>query len=105
MTNAGRLQGGDAQPTESAEPDWSDQIANALGTHRSVNSSMAGRKRFRAFMFRPFTSTPVRQCARIDTQVPSDLGDRFTGRPDDPHRPLTELRIELPSCFWHDCSS
>ena len=32
MTNAGRLQGGDAQPTESAESDWSDQIANAGDT-------------------------------------------------------------------------
>ena len=32
MTNAGRLQGGDAQPTESAESDWSDPIANAGDT-------------------------------------------------------------------------
>ena len=32
MTNAGRLHGGDAQPTESAESDWSDQIANAGDT-------------------------------------------------------------------------
>jgi SAM-dependent methyltransferase len=42
--------------------------------------------------------------ARVDPELPGDLGDRPAGLPDDPHRPLPELGRELPACLWHSPS-
>jgi hypothetical protein len=56
---------------------------------------------------------PARPCApggpttaTADSRPPGceiigDLGDRLVGLPDDPHRPLAELRVVLPAHLWH----
>ena len=41
----------------------------------------------------------------VGAQILGDLGDRLVGLTDNPHRPLTELRVVLPSHFCHDISS
>jgi hypothetical protein len=41
----------------------------------------------------------------MDPQIVGYLSDRLAGLPDDPHRALTELRVVLPSHFWHGISS
>jgi hypothetical protein len=41
--------------------------------------------------------TPVAQRALVDAQIAGHLRDRLTGRPDQPHRALPEVPIELPA--------
>jgi transposase len=41
----------------------------------------------------------------VDSQFPGDLRDRLTGLPDQPHRALLEVLIELPACLRHRPSS
>jgi hypothetical protein len=44
------------------------------------------------FTFGAVVGDPVTERARVDAQVPGHLGDRFAALPDDPYRPLPELR-------------
>src|SRR4249919_658754 len=48
---------------------------------------------------------PVAQRPRMDPKILSDLSDRLVGLPDDPHRPLTKLRVVLPTYLCHGITS
>src|SRR5690348_4039271 len=48
---------------------------------------------------------PVAQGALIDPQIPGHLRDRLTRLPDQPHRALPEVPVELPARFRHRPSS
>ena len=52
-----------------------------------------------AFTFGAVLGDPVAERARVMPKVTGHLGDRLSGLPDDPYRPLPELRIELPACL------
>src|SRR6266702_1619620 len=44
---------------------------------------------------------PVAQGALVDPQPPGHLRDRLPGLPDQPHRALLEVLVELPACLCH----
>ena len=46
-------------------------------------------------------STPVAQRPLVDPELAGHLGDRLTGLPDQTHRTLLEVPIELPACLCH----
>ena len=50
-----------------------------------------------ALPFGTILGIPVGQRALVDSEITSDLSDRFPGLPDDPHSPLTKLLVELPA--------
>ena len=58
---------------------------------------VAVRKTLRAFAFGAVLGNPIAQGARVDTQVPSHLGDRLAGVPDNADRPLPEARDRTSS--------
>jgi transposase len=70
-----------------------------LGAQPLQLGDVPSRKPLHSFMFPAIPGNPVGQSARIDPQVPSDLVNRLTGLPDNPDRPLPELRIEPSPCF------
>ena len=45
----------------------------------------------------PVSIDPVAQCALVDSEVPGHVRDRPAGLPDQPHRVLPEVPIELPA--------
>jgi hypothetical protein len=45
----------------------------------------------------PLSIDPVAQRPVMDSQFPGDLRDRLAGLPDQPHRTLLEVLIELPA--------
>src|SRR5512142_1434769 len=49
----------------------------------------------------PVSIDPVAQGALVDPQVPGHLRDRLARLPDQPHRALPEVLIELPARLCH----
>src|SRR5215469_4518953 len=49
----------------------------------------------------PVSVHPVAQGPGVDAQIPGHLRDRLAGLPDQPHRALPEVLVELPARLSH----
>jgi hypothetical protein len=77
-------------------------ITNSLTIHEFVfiQARTLGRKPTAPFPKKPpLLGARVAQRALVDAQFPRDLRDRLTRLPDQPHRTLLEVLIELPRCL------
>jgi hypothetical protein len=63
------------------------------------DADVFSRKTLCTFMFSAILDHPVTQRACVDPEISSNLRDRFSGLPDDAHRTLPELPVELPACL------
>ncbi len=49
----------------------------------------------------PVQRDPVAQRPLVDPELAGHLRDRLAGLPDDPHRAVPEIAVELPACLSH----
>src|SRR5215472_7126454 len=92
-----------------------DRAFEDIALHRQLGVLLAQPGQLRPLVFAQSASTvpaaplvgvhPVAQGALVDPQVPGHLRNRPTGLPDQPHRALPEILIELPARFRHRPSS